>query len=819
MAKFAELFRSLDPETQADAKAQPQEPSGEQERFTLLLVDDEPGVLRALQRIFMDENYHILIASDAHRALELLSANQVHLIVSDHRMPGLTGAELLRQVKERWPRIIRIMLTGYADVQSIMGAVNEGAVFKFITKPWNDEDLRLTVSLGLQQYVLIRENRRLRELTRSQQEKLKSAAPLLTENRGILGTVLEKAGLVDRAEFQRAQRELAPDEFIIEALERLAIVKETKVARALQHHLSLEFVDLKEIPVARDVARFLPRDLCLKNRLLPLRLEDNRLTLAMADPSDFYKCDNIALMTGLKVQPVVALSSDIARRLNDVWQEGAELSDVFGDIPDIEPMDEVDIIIEEDDVDINVQELLDSSEIPPIIRIVNAIISEAVRYRASDIHIEPKTRCSIVRYRIDGILHSKIKIPADLHPATVSRVKIMARLDIAERRKPQDGRITVRAGTRLVDIRVSTMPTISGEKLVMRVLDKNAAILNLEDLGLLPAARDQLRRVIRKPQGIFVATGPTGSGKTTLLYSVLKEMMQSTKNFETIEDPVEYFLEEANQVFVHERIGVSFASILRSTMRQDPDVILVGEIRDLETADVAFKAALTGHMVLTTLHTNNAIASITRLIDLGIKPYLIASALEGIVAQRLVRRICPHCRVAEDPDPEALELLRIPAAHLAGRNMRGRGCARCNNTGYAGRVGIYEIFTMNEDFRHFICENYKEGELLEMARGGGMRLLIDDGIEKVHQGATTLEELLRVVGPQIRHERTCSHCERRIEARFAFCPYCGHFRQEICVRCRLPQESDWLVCAFCGEKRAGSAAGASLETLKPRSLS
>ncbi|MDO3377414.1 ATPase, T2SS/T4P/T4SS family [Geoalkalibacter halelectricus] len=806
MARFAELFRNLgaDGEAVGEAPEKPAESTPAEEPFTLLLVDDEPGVLRSLQRIFIDENYRILLAEDAARALDLLSANQVHLIISDHRMPGMTGAELLRQVKERWPQVIRIMLTGYADVQSIMGAVNEGAVFKFITKPWNDEDLRLTVSLGLQQYVLIRENRRLRELTRTQQEKLKNSTGLLSENRGILPTILEKAGLVTRQGFERAQRERHADEFITETLERLGLAKERQVARAVQQHLNLEMVDLREVAVAREVARFLPRDLCLRNRILPLRLEGNRLTLAMADPSDFYKCDNIAMMTGLKVHSQVALGSEIAHKLNEVWEQSGELADVLGDIPDIEPIDEVDIIIEEDEADVNVQELLDSTEIPPIIRIVNAIISEAVRYRASDIHIEPKTRCSIVRYRIDGILHSKIKIPADLHPATVSRVKIMARLDIAERRKPQDGRITVRAGTRLVDVRVSTMPTISGEKLVMRILDKHAAIRDLEELGLLREDCRRLQRVIRKPQGIFIATGPTGSGKTTLLYSVLKDMMQSTKNFETIEDPVEYFLEEANQVFVHDRIGLSFASVLRATMRQDPDVILVGEIRDLDTADVAFKAALTGHMVLTTLHTNNSIASITRLIDLGIKPYLIASALEGIVAQRLVRRICRHCRAPEEPDAEALDLLRISADYLKGRNLRGRGCPRCNNTGYAGRVGVFEIFTMNDEFRHFICESYREGELVEMARAGGMKLLIDDGIEKVRQGETTLEELLRVVGPQIRHERSCPHCERRIEARFPFCPYCGHFRQEICARCRLPQERDWLVCAFCGEKRTGA---------------
>jgi len=445
--------------------------------------------------------------------------------------------------------------------------------------------------------------------------------------------------------------------------------------------------------------------------------------------------------------------------------------------------------------------LLSSSEVPPIIRIVNAIISEAIRYRASDIHIEPKTKYTVVRMRIDGMLHDKIRIPADLHPATVSRVKILARLDISERRVPQDGRIAVKSGTRMVDLRVSTMPSINGEKVVMRILDKSSSIKQLDELGLLGRDLKGIRNLIKKPQGIIIATGPTGSGKTTLLYSLLGEMLDRTKNFETIEDPVEYFLEEANQIYVKERTGLNFASVLRATLRQDPDVVLVGEVRDLETADVAFKAALTGHMVLTTLHTNSAIASITRLVDIGIKPYLIASSLEGIVAQRLVRTLCPHCRESALPDPGVSELLRVSPQFFPEGIWKSKGCPRCNETGYLGRTGIYEIFMMNDDYRHLISESYRESSLFEMARANGLKTLLEDGFEKVRHGMTSLDELLRVVGPQVRHERNCENCHRTIDVKYLYCPYCGNFKHNVCIECKMPLEDDWKICVSCGAER------------------
>jgi type II secretory ATPase GspE/PulE/Tfp pilus assembly ATPase PilB-like protein/RNA polymerase subunit RPABC4/transcription elongation factor Spt4 len=374
-------------------------------------------------------------------------------------------------------------------------------------------------------------------------------------------------------------------------------------------------------------------------------------------------------------------------------------------------------------------------------------------------------------------------------------------MDISERRRPQDGRISVKAGTRIVDMRVSSLPTINGEKIVMRILDKSAAIKHLDELGVLEEDFRNITIISRKPQGVIIATGPTGSGKTTMLYSLLSAMMNPSKNFETIEEPVEYFLEEANQVAIHEKIGLSFAQVLRATLRQDPDVILVGEMRDYETADTAFKAALTGHMVLTTLHTNSSIASITRLVDMGIKPYIIASALEGVIAQRLVRKICTGCTVKAQPDYSLMDLLGLAPDFLGAEVTTGKGCPQCNNTGYRGRVGIYEMFVMNDDFRQLIGSDYKESELLNLARTNGMKTLLDDGLEKVKRGWTTLEEVLRVVGPTVKMERVCEACEKNIDSKFLFCPHCGSFRHNCCKSCHMPLEVDWKICPFCGAGR------------------
>ncbi len=814
MPKYADLFAVTGgkgtPPVPAAARAE-KEATEAGGPFTLLFVDDEEPVLSALRRIFLEENYDIRTAGNADRAFEILETAPVQLIVSDHRMPGMTGAEFLRTVRDRWPDTIRIMLTGYADVQSIIGAVNEGAVYKFITKPWNDEDLRLTVSLALQQYVLVKENRKLREITKSQQQKIKNYSALFEDNQAVSGNILARVGIATKEAIEQAREDRKPGETLVDVLVRRGAASESAILDALASFLQVPVVDLMEMDVNAEVVKFLPRDICERKRMIPLRLEGRQVSIAMADPADTFRCDDLELLTGLKVVPFLARGQDIVSILGKVYGDGQETPspEIAFDLPsENEPIDEIDIVIEDEERPANIQELIGESRIPPIIRISNAILSEAVRYKASDIHIEPKTKYTLVRYRIDGILHPKLHLPPDLHAATVSRFKILAKMDIAERRKPQDGRITVKAGTRLVDLRVSSMPTINGEKIVMRILDKQASIRGIDELGISPQDLSRLKVLIRKPQGIFISTGPTGSGKTTMLYSILSAMLESIRSFETIEDPVEYFLEEANQVHVLDKAGLSFASVLRATMRQDPDVILVGEVRDQETADVAFKASLTGHMVLTSLHTNSSVASITRLIDMGVKPYLIASAVEGILAQRLVRTICRHCKVEEPANPELLSLLNVPAHDVGGTVSRGKGCSRCNQTGYLGRTGVFELFVMDDGFRESISSNYREAELFSAARAAGMRTLLEDGIDKVRSGITTVDEVLRVVGPQKRIERECPKCRRSVDIRFYFCPYCGDFRNNTCRQCRLPLEPGWSTCPFCGTSgESGARAG------------
>ncbi len=802
MSKYAKFFKTIKEDTFEDAIQSEEVPAQDFKGFTLLFVDDEENVLRSLRRLFLEENYQILAASSGREAMQVMQNHDVHLVMTDHKMPGMLGTELLKEIKNRWPETIRIMLTGYADVESIMGAVNEGAVYKFITKPWHDEDLRLTVSLALQQYALIRENQRLKKQAKEQQSRIKGYAKLFDEYRGILGKVVVKSGIITEEQKNKAGKERKKDELIGDALIRLNLVTEEQIVKAVQKHQNIDRLDLKEVRINAHVVKFFPRELCEKNRLIPVKLEGANLTIAMADPTDYTKIDNISFMTGFRVTPVIAKSSEILLQLDNIYGAGGDLKGAqdIEEALELEPMEEIDIIIEDDEAEENIESLLKTSGVPPIVRIVNAVILEALRYQASDIHIEPKTKYSIIRYRISGILHTKLKIPSNLHSSTISRIKILSKMDIAERRKPQDGRITIKTGTRIVDVRVATMPTINGEKVVMRVLDKGAAIKKISELGIRGMDLRRLTMVIKKPQGILISTGPTGSGKTTTLYSILYEMRTATKNFETIEDPVEYFLEEASQVYVREQIGLSFGAVLRATLRQDPDVLLVGEIRDYDTADVAFKAALTGHMVLTSLHTNNTIASITRLIDIGVKPYLIASAIEGIIAQRLVRKVCPYCKTARIPDKDVLDLLKIRQGTFD-EVVMGQGCSRCNNTGYLGRVGLYEVFVMNDEFRHLISNNYKESEIMDLARSNGMKTLMEDGLEKIKSGVTTPEELLRIIGPVTRDEHKCESCEKLIDRKFLFCPYCGVFKHNVCNHCQMPLDEEWLICPFCGKAK------------------
>ncbi|WP_407279830.1 ATPase, T2SS/T4P/T4SS family [Aromatoleum evansii] len=723
--------------------------AAEKPRYRILFVDDEPAILKALTRIFRSQSYEVLTAGNSTEALARLKEAPVQVIISDYMMPGMNGAELLKHVKKLYPDTIRIMLTGHADTGAVMGAINEGAVYKFILKPWNDDDLRVTVSLALEQFDLVQKNRALTAENAKKSKEISALSRMAVSNRSQLGTMLHKKGLITGTQWQELTRlQGIHKEPLIKLLLERGWVAEKALRKILREDLLVEEVSLGEFRVDPAIAELIPRSFCRKQWVVPLKLEGRRLMLAVADPMDAGLIDDIRFTAGLDLKVVMADSEAIQSKITEVYgsDDGSDIRELETLVGNIDPYEGIEIVIDEDEA-VPLDELMAATNEPPAIRLVNAIILEAIRLGASDIHIQPKTKNVVVRLRIDGVLQDKIQIPHALHSPLVSRLKIMAELDISERRRPQDGRITVKSPLRIVDLRISTLPTINGEKVVMRILDRNSQVLSLAGLGFGETGLAKVRVMVDKPQGLVLATGPTGSGKTTTLYSLLQANASPAKNYITIEDPVEYYLDSAGQVLVKEKIGLTFPAVLRAILRQDPDVVLIGEIRDYETAEVAFHTALTGHQVLSTLHTNSALATIARLLDLGLKPFIVASALEGVIAQRLVRRICRHCRREAAPDPALAARVGSRFARLE-RVFAGEGCAQCDGTGYHGRLGLYEILLPDERLRDLITRGASIREITEHSRASGHETLWDDALTKIARGDTTLEEILRVLGPE-----------------------------------------------------------------------
>ncbi|MFZ2852747.1 MAG: ATPase, T2SS/T4P/T4SS family [Rhodocyclaceae bacterium] len=719
-------------------------------RYRILIVDDEPGILKALTRTFRSEAYEVLTAGDSKEALERLTEAPVHVVISDYMMPGMNGAELLKEVKHRHPDTLRIMLTGHADTGAVMGAVNEGAVYKFILKPWNDDDLRVTVALALEQFDLVQKNRALSLENAKKSKEITALSRLAVSNRSQLGMMLHKKNLLSSAQLQELTRlQGIHKEPLIKLLLDRGWVAEKSLRKILREDLLVEEVALSEFRVDSVVAELIPRSFCDKQLVVPLKLEGRRLMLAVADPMDAGLIDDVRFTAGLDLKVVMADAAAIRAKIVEVYgdSDGVDIRDLETLAGSVDPYEGIEIVIDDED-NVPLDELLASCIELPAIRLANAIILEAMRLGASDIHIQPRTKNVVVRLRIDGVLHDKIHIPHALHSPLVSRLKIMAELDISERRRPQDGRLTVKSPVRIVDLRISTLPTINGEKVVMRILDRNSAVLSLAGLGFGENGLVKVRAMVDKPQGLLLATGPTGSGKTTTLYSLLQANASPTKNYITIEDPVEYYLDMAGQVLVREKIGLSFPVVLRSILRQDPDVVLIGEIRDFETAEVAFHAALTGHQVLSTLHTNSALATIARLLDLGLKPFIVASALEGVIAQRLVRRICRHCRHEIAFDAAAAARLGPLFRSQPVASFVGLGCAECAGSGYRGRLGLYEILLPDEAMRDLIARSASIKEIAAHARSSGHESLWVDAWKKVSLGETSLAEVLRVLGPE-----------------------------------------------------------------------
>ncbi len=533
----------------------------------------------------------------------------------------------------------------------------------------------------------------------------------------------------------RAQRESGGQ--LSDVVIQEGMAPEARVMQCVAIQFGREFVHLAREDVSEQALKLLANDTLAQRNIVPVEVTEDTLTVATAEPADVFLIDELRRQTGLSVRTVVACPSEIKQILDEV---GGGL--------DIE-VEELIQGIEEEDVelvDAEADELPDLERVAgesPIIRLANYIIADAVKQSASDVHIEPTEKFLRIRYRIDGLLFEMMSPPMTMHAALISRIKIMANLDISERRLPQDGRIRAMVHRKVIDLRVSTLPTTAGEKCVIRILDNSNILVGLDELGFSPDNLKIFTNQIAQPHGIVLVTGPTGSGKTTTLYSALQYLHSDEINISTVEDPVEYRLEAVNQVQVSERIGLTFSGALRSLLRQDPDVIMVGEIRDEETARISVQAALTGHLVLSTLHTNDAPSSITRLTNIGVEPYLIAASLNAAIAQRLVRRICTHCKETYTPSDEVREFLEMQG--LGDITLyRGRGCPRCRNTGYSGRLGIYEVLALDDTIRDFVTTHPSVTELRRLTCERGMVTLRQDGFEKMKQGLTTIDEVLRV---------------------------------------------------------------------------
>jgi general secretion pathway protein E len=563
------------------------------------------------------------------------------------------------------------------------------------------------------------------------------------KSKKLIGQVFLERGLIDEEELRTALNLQAESrEKLGKLLVDLGYVSERDCLAIVSAHLNIPSVSASEypqVPVLENVLTFRFMKQC---KFVPIGLENNVLTLAMTDPLDIASLDSVRQATGYRVKAVLGAESEIMDILEKFYGSAAS---TLGRI--IEGIDEGDIENLSDEIE-DIEQLKDLASEAPVIRLVNLLISKAIENRASDIHIEPFEKDLKVRYRIDGILHDVESPPKKLKAALISRVKIMSKLNIAERRLPQDGRIKLKVLGKDIDLRVSTLPTLYGESVVMRILDKsNTNLYDIRRLGFPDDSRREFESLIRRPHGIFLVTGPTGSGKTTTLYSALSTINLPDKKIITIEDPIEYQMNGVNQIHVNPQIGLTFASGLRHIVRQDPDVIMVGEIRDLETAEIAIRAALTGHLVFSTLHTNDAPSAITRLIDMGAEDYLIASSLLGVLAQRLVRVICPHCRTEVHPVPEMLDEIgfrRGDPRSGPDRFYEGTGCENCSNTGFIGRVGIYELMHINDDIRKLTVAKADSNQIRKKAIENGMRPLRDDGWLKVRQGVTSIAEVLRV---------------------------------------------------------------------------
>lgn len=550
----------------------------------------------------------------------------------------------------------------------------------------------------------------------------------MKQGRKRLGDLLVEANVLTEDQLQHALAIKQSDERLGDVLIKEQLVTEQTLIEVLEFQLGIPHVNLGQFPIDSEIIQLVPKEIAKRYLLVPLRKEKNKLFVAMADPMDYFAIEELRMLTGFRIEPCIATKQDLNKTISKYYELQATMDAALSDLVGTTEEDNSDIVAEDS----------------PIVVLVNQIINDAVVQGASDIHFDPQDNEFRIRFRVDGMLKTERSLPKSMQNMVIARLKIMGNLNITESRLPQDGRIQIQAQMRAIDIRLSTLPTIYGEKVVMRVLDTKNAQISISGLKFSEQNQQKFERMIRKPNGIVLITGPTGSGKSSTLSATLNDLNDEALNIITVEDPVEYQLEGINQIQVREEVGLTFAAGLRSILRQDPDVIMIGEIRDTETAQMATRASLTGHLVFSTLHTNSAIESIDRLKDMGIEPYLITSSLEGIVAQRLVRRVCRDCGRTRDVTATEQAVLLKYGFHST-QVHAGAGCPACNHTGYRGRIALHEVFELDEEAKQLILAGAASNEILQNAMKKGYEPLVHDGLQKALNGLTTIEEVIRVV--------------------------------------------------------------------------
>ena len=643
----------------------------------------------------------------------------------------------------------------------------------------------------------------------------------MQEKKPRLGDILVQAGVITPEQLQEA---LARQHETVGRKPRLGAVivgmemaSEADIARALAQQLDIAFVDLEAVVADPQVMALVPRWLARRHGLVPVRKQDGALIVAMSDPTNLVALDDIRMSAGIPISPVIATASgivDAEERFYAADLGAAALVDRLGEAAEVEVLpDETEI---EPDAALTPEALQKSAAMAPIIRLVNAVLADGVRARSTDIHIEPQPTEVKVRYRVDGLLREVMTLPKHVQALVISRIKIMSGMDIAERRRPQDGRGRILVDGREIDTRVSSIPTFAGEKLVIRLLPTGTETPTLDRVGLSDHQLAQVRQHLAMPQGLIVFTGPTGAGKTSTMYSALSFIKTPEKNIVTLEDPIEYQIPELNQTQIDEKSGISFARGLRTLLRQDPDVIMVGEIRDLETAQIVMQSSLTGHLVLSSLHTNDAPSAVTRLVDLGVEPYLIASALVMVVAQRLVRLVCQDCAEPATPSERTLISLDLRLQDLEGGTLaQGAGCDLCGYTGYRGRTGIFEVLPLTPSLREQITAQVSDVSLSYAIRAAGIGSLREHGLDKVKAGLTTLEEVLRVTQMERQEVPRCPSCRHEIDASFVVCPFCNHeLAARSCPSCKKEVRSEWRVCPYCRTDLPGARSGPGADRLR-----